>query len=63
MNGTSYTGVPLTRAIRGPILLITIGTLFAIDHFGPYSFSSTWPALLIVIGVLKLLERSSQPTV
>lgn len=47
----------LVRAIRGPILLITIGTLFSIDHFGSYSFANTWPALLIIIGVLKLLER------
>jgi len=50
----------LVRAIRGPILLITIGTLFAIDHFGPYQFSSTWPAVLIIIGLLKLLERAGQ---
>jgi cell wall-active antibiotic response 4TMS protein YvqF len=46
------------RAIRGPILLITIGTLLAIDHFGSYSFSRTWPVLIIAIGLMKLLERS-----
>lgn len=51
----------LVRAIRGPILLITVGTLFSIDHFGPYSFSNTWPALLIIVGVLKLFERASGP--
>jgi hypothetical protein len=45
------------RAIRGPILLITLGSLFAIDHFGPYSFSRTWPVLLIVAGALCLFER------
>ena len=50
MNGNIFC------AIRGPIILITIGTLFAIDHFGPYGFGSTWPVLLIVIGVLKLCE-------
>ena len=27
------TGNELVRAVRGPILLITIGTLFALDHF------------------------------
>ena len=52
----------LMRAIRGPILLITVGTLFAIDHVGPYAFSTTWPALLIVVGLLKLLERSAPRT-
>ena len=45
------------RAIRGPILLITLGSLFAIDHFGPYSFTRTWPVLLIVAGAMLLLER------
>ncbi|MGA2325506.1 MAG: DUF5668 domain-containing protein [Bryobacteraceae bacterium] len=47
----------LVRAIRGPILLITLGSLFAVDYFGPYPFSRTWPILLIVAGALWLLER------
>ncbi len=55
MNGNSGT---LVQAVRGPIMLITVGVLFSIDHFGPYSFSRTWPVLLIVIGLLKLLERA-----
>ncbi len=59
MNGVNVQPVSLMRAVRGPILLITIGTLFAIDHVGPYSFSTTWPALLIVIGVMKLMERAT----
>jgi hypothetical protein len=49
----------LMSAVRGPIMLITIGTLFAIDHFGPYSFWRTWPILIIVFGVLKLIERGT----
>jgi hypothetical protein len=44
-------------AIRGPIMLITLGTLFAVDNLGPVSFTRTWPALLIVFGVLKLAEH------
>ena len=47
----------LIRAIRGPIVLITLGTLFAVDFFGSFSFSRTWPVLLIVFGALCLLER------
>jgi hypothetical protein len=47
----------LMRAIRGPILLITLGTLFTIDYFGNYRFYRTWPVLLIVFGAMKLLER------
>ena len=61
-NGT-YSSGAVIRAIRGPILLITVGSLFAIDHMGAYSFSRTWPVLLIIIGVLKLMERASGPQV
>jgi len=45
-------------AIRGPVLLITLGVLLSIDHFGPVSFARTWPVLLIVFGLFKLAERS-----
>jgi hypothetical protein len=46
-------------AIRGPVMLITLGLLLSIDHFGTVSFSRTWPVLLIVFGIFKLMERSS----
>jgi hypothetical protein len=45
-------------AIRGPVMLITLGTLLSIDHFGTVSFARTWPVLLIVFGIFKLAERS-----
>ena len=45
----------LMRAITGPVVLITIGVLFAFDRFTEFRFSQTWPALLIVIGLLKLV--------
>jgi hypothetical protein len=48
----------LVRAIRGPILLITIGTLFAFDRFTEFRFSQTWPVLLIVAGLLRLVGGS-----
>lgn len=48
----------LASAVRGPIILITLGTLFAVDHFGSFTFDRTWPILIIVIGLLKLLERA-----
>jgi hypothetical protein len=51
----------LARAIRGPVILITLGILFAIDHFGSVSFSRTWPVLIIVIGLMKLIERAGSP--
>ena len=45
------------QAIRGPILLITIGILFAVHQAGVVSFARTWPLILIVIGFMKLIER------
>lgn len=45
----------LMRAITGPIILIAIGVLFLIDRFTEFRFSQTWPVLLIVVGILKLL--------
>jgi len=47
------------QAIRGPIMLITLGALVAIDYAGIYGFWRTWPILIIVFGLLKLLERAS----
>jgi len=49
-------------AVRGPIMLITLGVLLSIDHFGTISFGRTWPVLLIVFGLFKLAERSSART-
>jgi hypothetical protein len=49
------------QAIRGPILLITIGGLFAMHQAGVLHFSRTWPLIIIMIGVLKLIERMAMP--
>ena len=51
----------IVRAIRGPITLITVGVLFALSNFTPYSFDKTWPVLLIVFGLLSLLKRGMEP--
>jgi hypothetical protein len=60
MNDQSQT---LIRAITGPIILITVGALFMIDRFTGFGFGQTWPVLLIVIGLLKLLGgRRPRPT-
>jgi hypothetical protein len=47
----------LARAVRGPIILITVGVLFALNNLTPYGFGQTWPVLLIVIGLLSFLGR------
>jgi Domain of unknown function (DUF5668) len=48
------------RSAMGPAVLITLGVLFLLDnivgsHTYHYSFHYTWPVLLIVIGVVKVL--------
>jgi len=44
----------LVRAVRGPVILITVGVLFAFDKFTEFRFSQSWPVLLIVLGLLRL---------
>jgi len=58
MNGNRS----IVTAIRGPILLITLGTLVAVDYAGGYGFARTWPVLVIVLGILKLAERMGART-
>ncbi len=50
-------GALFAQAARGPILLITIGILFALQQAGVLSFSRSWPLLIIAVGVMKLIER------
>ena len=50
----------LATAIRGPVTLITVGVLFALDNFTQYRFSQTWPVLLIVFGLLSLLRHRTR---
>ncbi|MFL6448736.1 MAG: hypothetical protein ACJ746_13760 [Bryobacteraceae bacterium] len=49
------------QAIRGPILLMTIGILFAIHQAGGLPIYKTWPLVIIVIGLMKLIERTATP--
>jgi hypothetical protein len=57
-NTSSY---QVIRAIRGPITLITVGVLFALQNFTRYGFDQTWPVLLIVFGLLSLMQRGAAP--
>ena len=42
----------------GPIVLIVLGVLFLLNNLYPgvFRFGRTWPVILIVIGVTKVLE-------
>ena len=55
----------LLSALRGPVMLLVLGLLFVVDQSGGVSFVNTWPAMIIVYGLFKLLEglavKSSLP--
>jgi len=49
------------QASRGPVLLIALGMLCAMHQAGVFSLARTWPLIIIVVGVLKLIERAFLP--
>ena len=44
------------RGFMAPAILITVGVLFLLGEFTRFDFGDTWPALLIVIGVVMVLQ-------
>ena len=50
------------HGFMGAAVLITLGVLFLLDqlgHAGWMEFNSTWPALLIVIGLVMFLQHNA----
>jgi hypothetical protein len=43
----------------GPVVLITLGVLFLLSEFAVASFGRTWPILLIIIGLVKVLGSTA----
>jgi hypothetical protein len=54
-NGLGY------RSVYGPVMIITVGLLFALNNFTDWGFERTWPVLIIVAGLLSLLRRTMGP--
>ena len=48
-----------TRKVMGPAILVTVGVLFLLDNVGRFEFHRTWPAILLVIGVVKLMQSNA----
>jgi hypothetical protein len=48
-----------TRKLMGPAMLITLGVLFLLDSVSRVGFSRTWPAILLVVGVIKLMQSNA----
>ncbi len=53
------------HGFMGPAVLITLGVLFLLDqmvHIYWMDFGRTWPALLIVIGLIMFLQHNAPAT-
>jgi len=48
-----------TRKLMGPAILVTLGVLFLLDNISRVGFGKTWPAILLVIGVVKLVQSNA----
>jgi Domain of unknown function (DUF5668)/B-box zinc finger len=48
-----------TRRVMGPAMLVTLGVLFLLDSVSHVGFGRTWPAILLVIGVVKLMQSNA----
>jgi hypothetical protein len=47
------------RKIMAPAMVFTVGMLFLLQSLNVVSFDRTWPALLLVVGVVKLLQSNA----
>jgi cell wall-active antibiotic response 4TMS protein YvqF len=61
-NQTCYCTRCRSRGLMGPAVLITLGVLFMLSEFGVAHFDRTWPILLIVIGLVKVLAGNLDTT-
>ncbi|HVN21735.1 MAG TPA: DUF5668 domain-containing protein [Dongiaceae bacterium] len=48
-----------TRKLMGPAMLVTLGVLFLLDEVSRINFGKTWPAILLVIGVVRLMQSNA----
>jgi hypothetical protein len=56
------TSAPRRSSLSGPVFLIALGVVLLIDQFVPsWGIGKTWPVLLVVIGIMKLINMSQPP--
>jgi TM2 domain-containing membrane protein YozV len=48
-----------SRGLMGPAVLVTLGTLFLLEQYDVIAFHRTWPLLLVVIGLVKVLQGNA----
>ena len=49
----------VTRCIMGPVMVLTTGLIFLLDSMNIASVDRTWPAWLLAVGIVKLLQSSA----
>lgn len=47
------------RGVMAPTVLVTLGILFLLDNLHAMDFNKSFPILLIVIGLVMVLQRTS----
>lgn len=47
------------RGVMAPTVLVTLGILFLLDNLHAMNFNKSFPILLIVIGLVMVLQRTS----
>ncbi len=48
-----------TRKLMGPAMLVTIGIMLLLHNISEVGLDKTWPAILLVIGVVKLVQSNA----
>ena len=62
MDYSPSTPISPRPSFMGPVFLIAVGLVFLIAEFVPeLGLRKTWPVLLVVVGVLKLLDSARPP--
>ncbi len=49
----------VTRCLMGPVMVLTTGLIFLLDSMNIASVDRTWPAWLLAVGIIKLLQSSA----
>jgi hypothetical protein len=47
------------RGMTGPAMLMTVGVLWLLDDMGRLDWGHSWPVILIVLGVLKIVQGNT----
>jgi len=55
LTGRGVPSTPNPRTLMGPAVLLTLGSLFLLERMHGPGFHRTWPILLLVIGLIKLM--------